>query len=387
MNDFTIIWKNLFRKKLRTILMLVAIFVAFFLYGMLASLEEAFSHPGSANGTDANRMVTVNKINFTQPLPISYYDRILRVKGVTQASHSNWFGAFYQENKNAMVGFAVDAPTYLAIYTEFIMPDEQRKVFLSDRVGMAVGRSLADKYGWKVGQTIPISSNIYSQKDGKRSWAFKLDAIFDNNTIKGRDGIMLFNYDYFKETASFGGDNIGLIIFTTENPAKNDSVAKSIDAMFSNSPYETSTDTAAAFNKAFLAQVGNIQLIITLVVSAAFVTILLIVGNNMVMAIRERTKEIGVFKTLGFSGERIFTQIVSEALLMCCLGGLLGLASAIPGLLLINKLSAGAISGLSVQPIVFAKGLGWMILLGLVTAALPAWSAMRLNIVTALGRK
>ncbi len=385
MNDFTIIWKNLFRKKLRTILMLIAIFVAFFLYGMLASVGQAFDSPGSSD--DKNRMVTLNKINFTQFLPISYYDRVLHVKGVTQASHSNWFGTYYQDKKNVIVGFAVDPKTYLSIYTEFSMPDAERNAFLADRVGLAVGRAIADKYGWKVGQTVPISSNIFSQKNGSHSWDFKVDAIFDNSKIKGRDGLMIFHYDYYNETVSFGRDNIGLIIFTTETPDINDSVAKNVDAMFANSPYETSTDTAEAFNKSFIAQLGNIKLIISLVVGAAFVTILLIVGNTMVMAIRERTKEIGVFKTLGFSGERIFSQIVAEALLLSLIGGLLGLSCAVPALLLINKISAGAISGLSVQPIVFIKGIGWMVLLGLVTAILPAWSAMRLNIVTALGRK
>ncbi len=385
MNDFTIIWKNLFRKKLRTTLMLIAIFVAFFLYGMLASVGQAFDSPGSSD--DKNRMVTLNKINFTQFLPISYYDRVARVKGVTQASHSNWFGAFFQDNKNVIVSFAVDPPTYLAIYKEFDMPDAERKAFLGDRTGLAVGRAVADKYGWKVGQTVPISSNIFSQKNGSHSWDFKIDAIFDNSKVKGRDGLMIFHYDYYNETVSFGRDNIGLIVFSTETPAINDAVAKNIDAMFANSPYETSTDTAEAFSKSFIAQLGNIKLIISLVVGAAFVTILLIVGNTMVMAIRERTREIGVFKTLGFSGQRIFTQIVAEALLLSLLGGLLGLSCAVPALLLINKISAGAISGLTVQPIVFVKGLGWMVFLGLVTAALPAWSAMRLNIVTALGRK
>lgn len=385
MNDFTIILKNLFRKKLRTFLMLFAIFIAFFLYASLGALNGALNAPSKS--ADANRLVVVNKINFTQPLPIYYYDQIKQMKGVANATHMNWFGAYFRDPRNVITTFAADMPTYFAIYHEIVLPEDQRKAVLGDRTAVAVGKTLADKYGWKLGQTIPINSNIFSKRDGSHSWDFTIRGIFTTKENTGRDSLMLFHYDYFKDTVSFGGDSIGWLALVTEDESQNDAIAKAIDSRYANSPYETKTDTAAAFNKAFIAQLGNIGLIIGLVVGAAFVTILMIVGNTMVMAVRERTKEIGVFKTLGFTGPRILSHVLGESLLLALLGGLLGLLGAHGASILLNQATKGQFGDLKVTSEIIFGGIGWMILLGVITGLFPAWQAMRLNIVTALGRK
>jgi putative ABC transport system permease protein len=195
------------------------------------------------------------------------------------------------------------------------------------------------------------------------------------------------HHKYFDETVTFARDTTSMVVFTTSSPSINDAIEKKIDAMFANSPDETSTDTAAAFNKAFLGQFGNISLIVTLVVSTAFASILLIVGNTMVMAIRERTREIGVLKTLGFTGPVISAQILAESLLLALTGAALGLGAAWLYFTLNHQRIEGQIPGAHMTGGIFVAGLGWAVLLGVVTGAAPAWSGLRLKIVTALGRR
>ena len=384
MNHAVLVAKNLGRRKLRTILMLVAIFIAFLLFAAL----EAFLHGLNAgeNSSAADRLVTVNKINFTVPLPISYVDRIQQVQGVVRATPQSWFGGYFQDVHNVVIMFAVDPEAYLAVYPKMQMPDAQRDAWVKNRIGLAVGRTVAAKYGWKVGDHIPISSNIFSRADGSHNWEFDVSVIYSSPDDPTREGLVLMSHKFFDETVTFGRDTTSMIVFTTTSASLNDSIGKKIDTMFANSPYETSTDTAAAFNKAFVAQLGNIALIITLVVSTAFVAILLIVGNTMVMAVRERTREIGVLKALGFTGRVISLQVIAESLLLALLGALLGLGGAAAFVTLSRRQIEGFIPGVKVTAPVFAAGIGLALLLGLVTGAVPAWSALRLRIVTALGR-
>ncbi len=383
MNHALLVAKNLGRRKLRTVLMLIAISIAFLLFGAL----EAFLHGFNAgeNNASADRLVTVNKINFTVSLPISYLERIKAVKGVVHAIPQQWFGGYYQEPKNVVFMFATDPEEYVAVYPNTSMPEAQRQAWVNDRIGLAVGRVTAEKYGWKVGQHIPVSSNIFSRADGSHTWEFNVDAIFSTPDVN-REGLVLMSHKYFDDTVTFGKDATSMIVFTTASASLNDSIEKTVDGMFANSPYETSTDTAAAFNKQFVAQLGNISLIITLVVSTAFAAILLIVGNTMVMSVRERTREIGVLKTLGFSGQVISAQILAESLLLALLGALLGLGTAAGILNGLRRWLEQFVPGVVVTAPVFAAGIGLALLLGLVTGAIPAWSGLRLRIIAALGR-
>lgn len=385
MNHARLVAKNLTRRKLRTSLMLVAIFIAFFLYGCLETFNRAFY--STQNVAAADRMVTVNRINFTMPVPVNYADRIRQTQGVARATYQSWFGGYYQDPREFLFAFAVEPRSYLEVYPALVMPAAQRKAWVDDRIAVAVGRTAAAKYHWKIGDRIPIASNIYSKANGSHVWECTVAAIFSTPGDTGRDNLVLLHHDYFDETVTFGRDLINQVIFTTSSAKLNDAVAHTIDAAFANSPYETVTTTAAAFNKAFTAQFGNIALIISLVLGAAFAAILLIVGNTMVMAVRERTREIGVLKTLGFTGRMILAQILAESLLLALAGAVLGLGAAT---LLIDATSEtlqGLTAGMRMSAPVFAAGLGWAVVLGLVTGAVPAWSAMRLRIVTALGRR
>jgi putative ABC transport system permease protein len=385
MNDFVLIAKNLFRKKLRAALMLTSILIAFLIFGVLAGFDRAFNAGEDVAATD--RLVVVNKINFTQPLPIAYFNRVRSVEGVREATHFNWFGGYFQEPKNFLIVMAVEPETYMQVYADQIdIPADARQAFVRERTGALVGEAMLKKWGWKVGDRVPIMSNIFTQKNGARTWDFTILGTFTGRKPQVDTNFMVFQYQYFNETQNLGKDMIGWLALNTSSPSSNERVAKAIDQMFANSLYETSTDTEKAFNKAFAAQLGNLALIVALVVGAAFVTILMIVGNTMVMAVRERTREIGVLKTLGFSGGRILGLVLGEAVLLALLGGLPGIALAALFAAAMETRVGNFIPGFAVTPGIALTAVALMLGLGLATGLIPAINAMRLKIATALGR-
>jgi putative ABC transport system permease protein len=385
-NDFDLVRKNLFRRKLRAALMIISILIAFMIFGVLAGFYRAFT--AGEDRAAADRLITVNKINFTQPMPIAYFNRVRAVDGVRQVTFANWFGGYYQDPKNFLMTLAIEPATYFDVYrSELDIPPEQLQAFVRDRSSAVVGESLARKWGWKVGDRVPVASNIFTQRsNGSHTWDLTIAGIVKGKAEQVSTDFLLFQYAYFDETRSFGKDTIGWLILQTNSPENNDRVAKTIDAMFANSTAETSTDTEKAFGKAFAAQFGNIALIVFLVVGAAFVTILMIVGNTMALSIRERTREIGVLKTLGFSGPRILRMVLGESVLLALLGGLPGLAIAALITIALRASLANIAPAFAVSPDIAFEGIALMIALGLVTGVIPALNAMRLKIATALGR-
>jgi putative ABC transport system permease protein len=385
-NDFDLVRKNLFRRKLRAALMIVSILIAFMIFGVLAGFYRAFT--AGEDRAAADRLITVNKINFTQPMPIAYFNRVRAVDGVRQVTHANWFGGYYQDPKNFLMTLAIEPATYFDMYrSELDIPPEQLQAFISDRSSAVIGESMARKWGWKVGDRVPVASNIFTQRsNGSHTWDFTIAGIVKGKAEQVSTDFLLFQYAYFDETRTFGKDTIGWLILQTNSPENNDRVAKTIDAMFANSIAETSTDTEKAFGKAFAAQFGNIALIVFLVVGAAFVTILMIVGNTMALSIRERTREIGVLKTLGFSGPRILRMVLGESVLLALLGGLPGLAIAALITIALRASLANIAPAFAVSPVIALEGIALMIALGLFTGVIPALNAMRLKIATALGR-
>jgi putative ABC transport system permease protein len=385
-NDFDLVRKNLFRRKLRAALMIVSILIAFMIFGVLAGFYRAFT--AGEDRAAADRLITVNKINFTQPMPIAYFNRVRAVDGVRQVTHANWFGGYYQDPKNFLMTLAIEPATYFDMYrSELDIPPEQLQAFISDRSSAVIGESMARKWGWKVGDRVPVASSIFTQRsNGSHTWDFTIAGIVKGKAEQVSTDFLLFQYAYFDETRTFGKDTIGWLILQTNSPENNDRVARTIDAMFANSIAETSTDTEKAFGKAFAAQFGNIALIVFLVVGAAFVTILMIVGNTMALSIRERTREIGVLKTLGFSGPRILRMVLGESVLLALLGGLPGLAIAALITIALRASLANIAPAFAVSPVIALEGIALMIALGLFTGVIPALNAMRLKIATALGR-
>jgi putative ABC transport system permease protein len=385
MNDLTLIRRNLFRRKLRAGLMIVSILTAFAIFGVLACFERSFN--AGQDVAAADRLVVVNKINFTQPLPIAYANRVRAVPGVAEVTHANWFGGYYQDPKNFLIVMAVEPSTYLDLLSNDLdVTPQVRQAFVRERTSALVGDAMAKKWGWKVGDHIPIASNIFSQKNGAHSWDFTIIGLFGAKKPQIDTNFMLFQYDYFDETRSFGKDTVGWLVLRTTSPALNDQVIRSIDAMFANSSYETATDTEKAFNKAFVAQFGNIALIVTLVVGAAFATILMIVGNTMALSVRERTREIGVLKTLGFSGGRILRLVLGESILLALIGGVPGFCLAAVFVIVMRESLVGLIPRMTIAPGIVLMALAIMLALGVVTGLIPALGAMRLKIADALGR-
>jgi putative ABC transport system permease protein len=382
-NDLFLMRKNLFRKPVRTSLLIISIFIAFLIFGVMVSFNHAITNFNSK----PNRLVTLSKINFTESLPMAHYDRIARTEGVTAATHLNWFGGYYQDPvKGFLPVFAVDPENYYEVYKEDLpLSEEAKQAFFTGRTAMIAAAPVAEKYGWKVGQRLPLNSNIFSQKDGSHTWEFTLAGVFDTPPGSSQTGSVIIHYDYFNETITFGRDRIGWISFLTASPALNDQIINAIDTRFANSADETSTQDEAAFNKSFAAQLGNIALVVTLVVGSAFAAILLIVGTTMALAIKERTKEVGVMKTLGFSSPRILRMVLGESLLLSFIGAGLGIGAA-AGLLGLLSASGGG-PPIHFAPIVIGWSMGIAALLGLVTGILPALGAYRMRIIDALGRK
>jgi putative ABC transport system permease protein len=375
--------KNLFRRRLRTALTIMAITIAFLIFGLLLSAQTAIVSGGST--LQADRLITTNKINFTLTMPRAYVERVRGLKGVKHVSFANWFGGYFQEPREQVVTFAVDAEPYLAMYPEYVFDPTERQAFLQDRGSVAVGEAYASVYGWKVGDRIPLSSDIFSQKNGGSVWDVSIAAIARGSEPKIDTHFILLHYDYFNETQSFDKDRVGWLILQTEDPKLNDGIIARIDGMFANSAFETETKTEQAFNAAFAAQLGDIAFMVTAVVGAAFVTILLIAGNTMMLAVRERSGEIAILKTIGFTSARIFRLVLGESLLLACLGGLFGLGLC----WLITAAVGGSIP--QFPPVVLAPGtvllgLAIMLALGFVTGLIPALRAVRTGVTTALGR-
>lgn len=384
MKDLYLIYKNLTRKPLRLFLTSFAIFIAFLLFGSVTTLKSALDS-GVELSAD-NRLVVFNSINFTQPLPIAYVNKVRGIEGVNKVTHANWFGGYFQEPANQVVTLAVDAESYLEVYGEIAVEPEQRQAWLRNRQGILIGERLAQAMGWQLGDRIPISSNIFSQTNGSITWDFIVEGIFTATDEQLDTRAAFFHYDYFIETQTFGSDWVGWLILTTTDSALNEPVAKAIDEQFANSSAETDTSTEKAFNKAFIEQIGNIGLIIYGVVFMAFFTILVVVGNAMVLAIRERTGEIAVLKSLGFTSPRIFRMVLAESMFLSLFGGLLGLVGAYLAVAAASEALARFLPNLVLSNEIALQALGFMLLLGLVTGLIPAFNALKLNIIAAFNR-
>jgi len=378
-----LIWAALMRSKTRTLLTLFSVMTAFFLFGMLDSVRVAFNSGGSVTG--ANRMVVASRLSITQMLPYSLLSQIQSTHGVQKASYAAWFGGIYQDPKNFFPNFSV-GPGYLDLYPEFKLPAAQRRAWEDDRTGALVGETLARKFGWKVGDTIPLQATIFPTK-GSNDWTFRLDGIFhvDDEKRKGQEQMLLFHWKYFDEANDYVKGRVGWYIIQLPNAGAADRVSKSVDALSSNSDHETKTQTEEAFNQAFLKQIGDIGLIVTAIMGAVFFTLLLLTGNTMAQAVRERIPELAVLKTIGFSNRSILMLVLAEAVLLVAMGGILGLLLAPLAMQAAVKLSGGFIQLPSnLPPESWLTGLVLMLAFGVLAGLLPALRGMRLNIVDAL---
>ena len=387
MKFFPIVWRNLLRRKFRTVFTIGAIFFAFLLYGVLMAIRMAFSMGVDMAGQ--SRLMMMDKVSIINPLPASYESQVRMVPGVTDITHANWFGGYYQDVRNQFATFAVEPESWLRVYNrEYELPADQKKAFFADRTGAVVGFDTAKKYGWKVGQKIPINGTIYRRPDGG-PWEFTIDGIYDSS-MKGADKTqLLFNYQYLRETIperSGFRDRYNWYVFTIDNPDRAPEIAAKIDAMFANSPSETKTNTEKAFVSDWAKQIGDIGKIMVWIVAMAMFTILLVAGNTMAQAIRERTNELAVLKTLGFTEGRILWMVLLESLLIAIVGGGVGLVLSYAGITAMGDPTHGLLPVFFFPVPALITGAALVLGLGVASGFLPAWQASRLRIVDALRR-
>jgi putative ABC transport system permease protein len=384
MKNLPLIWRNLMRRKIRTIFTTLSIFIAFVLFGVLMALKAAFSMGVDVAGAD--RLMTIHKVSFIQPLPKSYLERIRAVEGVTAITHANWFGGIYQDPSNFFAQFAVDPESYLAMYPELVLPEDQKTTWLANRTGALVGVDLARRFGWKVGDRVPLQGTIYRMPDDS-PWEFTVDGIYDSPVVGTDKTMFLFHYSYLNETLAqnFGRDQVGWYIVKVEDPARADTVAQRMDALFANSPAETKTATEKVFASDFAKQVGDIAAITTAIAAVVILFILFVAGNAMAQSIRERTNELAILKTVGFNDRRVLLMVLVESSLVAVIGGGLGLGLA---WLLIAQgdPTGGLLPVFHFPPRDLALGVGLVLVLGLLSGVIPALQAGRLKIVDALRR-
>ena len=377
-----LIWAALFRSKTRTSLTLLSVVAAFLLFGMLDSVRVAFNSGGEVAG--ANRMITMSRLSITQMLPYSLTEQVRATPGVKDAAFAAWFGGIYRDPKNFFANFSV-SENYLDLYPEFKLPPEQKKAWLADRTGAIVGESLARQHGWKIGDTIPLQATIFPTK-GSNNWPFTLRGIYkvDDPKQKGQERVMFFHWKYFDEANDYVKGRIGWFVVAPDSGAVADRAALAIDKLSANSDHETKTQSEAAFNQSFAKQFADIGLIVTAIMGAVFFTLLLLTGNTMAQAVRERIPELAVLKTIGFSNRSVLWLVLGESVLLVVLGGAIGLGFAALLVPVVSAGSGGMIQLPGLLPQTWAMGLGLAALIGVVVGLLPALRGMRLNIVDAL---
>ena len=381
MKFLPLIWKNVWRRKFRTTFTLLSIFIAFLLFGILMTIRTSFSLGVDLAGLD--RLVLINKVSLIIPLPVSYQGRLQQVPGVDLATHQTWFGGVYQDPSNFFANMAVEPERFLKIYPEFTLPPEQSKAWLADRQGAIVGRDLADRFGWKIGDRIPLTGTIWQAKQGS-AWEFNVSGIYD-----GADGIdktqFFFRYDYLDENRARGQGLVGWYVVRIADTSRSVELSRAFDEMFANSSAETKTTTEKGFVESFAKQIGDIGAIMIAISSTVLFMFGLVAASTMAQSVRERTSELAVLKTLGFTGIAILTLVLAESLFIVLFGGMLGLGAA---WLFVQRgdPTGGMLAIFVLPPRDIAIGVVLMVLMGLFAGVMPAMAAMRLQITDALRR-
>lgn len=385
MKYFHLIWAALFRRKTRTFLTLASILAAFLLFGLLDGIRTSFAQLGQ-NADGAQRLQTASKLSFIETLPLSLEPRLKQIDNVQAVTYANWFGGAYQNPRNQLFTFAV-APNYLDLYPEIEVAASEREAWARTRTGVLVGDALMKRFGWKVGQKIPLQSTIFPNSDGTLNWSFDIVGTLkakDKKSAGFTEGMLLMHYKYFEESTPYVDGDVGWYVSRVSDVRRSDAVAKAIDALSMNSPHETKTMSEQAAMASQLKQMADIGLIVGSIMGAVFFTLLLLTGNTMAQAVRERTSELAVLKTIGFTSTSVLGMVLAESILLVMLGGVLGLGLAAVIGPIVTAVSGGVINLPPIGLQSWGLGLGLMIAIGLLVGALPALRAMRLNIVDAL---
>ncbi|HUQ86438.1 MAG TPA: FtsX-like permease family protein [Vicinamibacterales bacterium] len=381
MKFLPLLWSSLWRKKVRTIFTLLSVFIAFLLFGLLMTIRGAFSFGVDIAGLD--RLVIIHKVSLIMPLPVSYKERLATTEGVSMVSHQTWFGGVYQKPENFFAQMVVEPEPFMKIYPEFKIPPDQVKAWLADRQGVIVGVDLAKRFNWKIGDRIPIIGTIWQPKQGQ-VWDFNIAGMYDGDS--GVDKTQMFlRYDYLDENRLRGEGLVGWYVVKINDSSQAQQMGAKFDSMFANSSAETKTTTEKGFVEGFAKQIGDIGAIMIAILVAVLFTMLLVAANTMAQSVRERTSEVGVLKTLGFSNAAVLMMVLSESVLIAVIGGALGLGLA---WLIVQRgdPTNGMLPIFVLPQRDVAIGAVMIVVLGLIAGALPAFNAMNLKITDALRR-
>ena len=385
MKYLPLLWRNLWRRKVRTIFTFLSIVVAFLLFGVLMAIRNSFEAGIDLAGQ--NRLLTIHKMSIIQLLPERYLAAIRSTPGVKAATYLSWFGGIYQDPKNFFAQMAVEPEGLFRLYPEYVLGDEQKATWVKTRTGAIAGQKLAERYGWKIGDRIPLKPTYYRPTDGKpETYEFDLVGIYRGKTADVDETGFFFHNDYLMERIGDPG-RVGWYVLEVDDPNRADEIAHAIDRQFANSPEETKTTTEKALAQSFAHQIGDTGTILSAIAAIVFFVILLIAGNTMAQSIRERTNELGVLKTVGFTDLTVMGLVLAESFLLVGGAGVLGLALAKLGTPVFAKLVESFLPIFYVPGQSLFVGVGLALLLGLASGGIPAVLALRLSIVDALGRR
>jgi putative ABC transport system permease protein len=377
-----LILANLFRKKIRLLLTVGSFAIALVLFTFLAVVNSAFNRGVDIAGAD--RLIIVNRIGLIQTMPISYGDKIRAIPGVKYVTQNHWFGGVYQDEKNFFPQFAIDVENHRQVYPEFQVPDDQWNTFVKDQQGAIAGATTAKRFGWKVGDRIPIKNALYG---ATKTWEFNLDGIYHTEKADGDQSQFWFHWKNFDENVPAAvKSTAGWYILKLNSPDDAVRVAKTIDATFANSSAETKTETESAFAAGFAKQFGNIEFLILTIGTVVFFTLLLVTGNTMAISVRERTAELAVLKAIGVTDRTILFLVLFEAMLIALIGGIIGLLLAWAAIPVISVALTGLLPPLLLSKTMLSAGLLFAIFVGMVSGLLPGIGAMRMRVVNALRR-
>lgn len=375
MKYFPLVWTGVWRKRTRTVFTLLSIVVAFLLFGMLQGVNAWLT--SAVEESRVNRLYTVSRISFVEPLPMSHLPQIESVPGVDKVAYFHFFGSYYQDPKNQVVAYPVDPERAFAVFPDWKLPEEQIEAFKRTRDGVVIGRQLAARFGWKIGDRIPLRTSIWTKKDGSVDYSVQVVGIFTGF----QEQLMLMNWEYFNESRAFGNNMVGWYALSIKDPTRAAEVSRAIDAQFANSPYETKTQTEKEFAAAQIRQLGDIGFMVNAIVGAVMFTLLFLTGNTMMQSVRERIPELAVLKTVGFTDGMVTALVIAESLLLCVFAALAGLGLASLAFPVLGNLVGGEAS---LPGIVLVGGVAAAVLLALVSGLPPAWRANRLAVVDAL---
>jgi len=379
-----LVWAALMRRKTRTLLTILSVLAAFLLYGLLDAVRVAFNSGGTIAGVD--RVVVASKYSIIQSLPESLVARVAATPGVRRVTWANWFGGYYQEPRNQLINFAI-GPDYFDVYPDYGVTPAMADALARTRTGVLVGKALAERFDWKVGDKLPVMGSIFPDRaTGETTWIFDIVGIYEVPDAGSRalEQQVLLNWKYFDEANAYGRGQVGWLVVQVTDPQRSAEVAGAIDALSANSDHETRTQTEQEFNLSFARQMGDIGLIVTAIIGAVFFTLMLLTGNTMAQAVRERIPELATLKTLGFTDASVLALVFLESVLLIVIGGLLGMALAAALLPAVSAASAGMLVLPPISAGSWLIGIALMIAIGALVGVLPALRAMRLRIVDAL---